>query len=300
MGKGVSLSEKMLGKLGWNGRGGGILLVLILECSSVSAYLLVSFALHHIYLPLGLCFDLYTCYSCLALGDLVNHIRTVIRSLESGRLDKARESIAMVVGRDVKSLEEEGVCRAAVETMAENFVDGFLSPLFWCLAGGILANLLGLYPVKTALSFMLFFKVASTLDSMVGYKSPKYEQFGRAGARLDDFMNFIPARLSLAVLFAGAFFTGLHPLQGLRVALRDRLKHESPNSAHAESFAAGALNSRLGGPTTYSEGLKDKPWLGDGDIDPGPKHVRRTALLVKCSAWIAVVVVLSILFYSGI
>ena len=151
----------------------------------------------------------------------------------------------MVVGRDVRFLDEKGVCRASVETLAENFVDGFLSPLFWCLMGAVLANLLGLSPIKTAMSFMLAFKVASTLDSMVGYKNPDYIDFGVAGARLDDIMNFIPARFSLIILFVGAGISGFHPVNGLKAAMGDRLKHESPNSAHAESFVAGALDIRL-------------------------------------------------------
>lgn len=166
-------------------------------------------------------FDLFICYSCLALKDLVVHIKPVIHALETGDLPEARKRIALVVGRNIQSLDDKGVSRAAVETLAENFVDGFLSPVFWYLLGGILACILGLSPVITALSFMLAFKVGSTLDSMVGYKSPRFMDFGWASAKLDDVMNFIPARLSLIILFFGAWISGLHPLDGLRVALRD-------------------------------------------------------------------------------
>jgi len=296
IGHGISILEKVLIKVGGNGRAGGLFLVIIVEAAFITIYLAASFSLHRIHFLLGVCFDLYICYSCLAIGDLINHIRPVIHALESGRLTEARESIALVVGRDARFLDENGVCRAAVETLAENFVDGFLSPLFWCVAGAVSAALLGLSPVKTALSFMLAFKVASTLDSMIGYRSPQYIDFGLAGARLDDIMNFVPARFSLIILFVGAAISGLHPVHGLKVAMRDRLKHDSPNSAHAESFVAGALDIRLAGPVKYPDKLKSKPWLGNGNPDPGPTHIQKTVRLVKHSAWVAVAISLFALF----
>ncbi len=296
IGHSISLLEKVLRRFGGNNRTGGLFLVIIVETAFVALYLAVSFALHSIHFLPGICFDFYVCYSCFAIGDLISHIKPVIRALESGSLAGARTSIAMVVGRDVRFLDEKGVCRAAVETLAENFVDGFLSPLFWCLMGAVLGNLLGLSPVKTAMSFMLTFKVASTLDSMIGYRNPEYIDFGLTGARLDDIMNFVPARVSLVILFVGAGISGLRPVHGLKVAIRDRLKHDSPNSAHAESFVAGALDIRLAGPVKYSDGLKDKPWLGNGNPDPGPAHIKKTVRLVKHSAWVAVAISLFALF----
>ncbi|MCD6297425.1 MAG: cobalamin biosynthesis protein CobD, partial [Deltaproteobacteria bacterium] len=280
IGQSISFLEKVLRKVGCSGRSGGVLLVITVVAAFVTLYLAISFALHRIHFLLGICFDFYACYSCLAIGDLINHVRPVIHALESGKLTEAKESIALIVGRDVRFLDEKGVCRAAVETLAENFVDGFLSPLFWCLMGAILANLLGLSPVKTAMSFMLAFKVASTLDSMIGYRNPEYIDFGLAGARLDDMMNFVPARFSLIILFIGAGFSGFHPVRGLKVAMRDRLKHDSPNAAHAESFVAGALDIRLAGPVKYPDALKNKPWLGNGNPDPGPVHIKKTVRLV--------------------
>jgi adenosylcobinamide-phosphate synthase len=148
-----------------------------------------------------------------------------------------------------------------------------------------------------SLSFMLAFKVGSTLDSMVGYKSPRFMDFGWASAKLDDVMNFIPARLSFIILFFGAWISGLHPLDGLKVALRDRLKHDSPNAAHAESFFAGSLGVRLCGPVMYPGGLKNKAWLGHGNNDPGPEDISKAALLVKWSAWFALFVIVSALLF---
>lgn len=139
-----------------------------------------------------------------------------------------------------------------------------------------------------ALGLILAFKVASTLDSMFGYRSPELLAFGWASARLDDMMNFLPARLSLLVLFFGAWMSSLHPLEWLRTALRDRLKHDSPNAAHAKSYFAGTLGVRLCGPLVYHGRPKHKPWLGNGNTDPDPEDIRRAVLLVMCSGWIAV------------
>ena len=288
MGHCIGRFTRILRRAGLDGRLGGIVLVITVEFAFLTAFLASSLVLHRINVFLGLGFDLFICYSCLALKDLVYHTDKVIHELERGNPAEARKEIAMVVGRDVRSLDEKGISRAAIETMSENFVDGFLSPLFWYLSGGILGYILGLSSVMTAAGFMITFKVASTLDSMVGYKDSEFLEFGWAGARLDDIMNFIPARLSLMVLFVGACICRLRASEGIRVALRDRLKHDSPNAAHAESFVAGALEVRLGGPTVYPDGQKDKPWLGEGNPDPLPQHIRRTASLITRSAWVAV------------
>ena len=289
IGRCIALFTRILRGAGLDGKWGGIALVIIVEFAFLTAFLAPSFVLNRINVFLGLGFDLFICYSCLALKDLVYHTEKVIHQLELGNPAEARKEMAMVVGRDVRFLDEKGISRAAIETMAENFVDGFLSPLFWYLSGGILGYILGLSPVMTAAGFMMTFKVASTLDSMVGYKDSEFLEFGWAGARLDDIMNFIPARLSLIDLFAGAWICRLKASEGIRVALRDRLKHDSPNAAHAESFVAGALGVRLGGPTVYPDGQKDKPWLGQGNPDPLSLHIRRTASLLTRSAWVAVV-----------
>ena len=193
-------------------------------------------------------------------------------------------------------LDDREISRAAIETLAENFVDGFLSPIFWYVTGGILTCLSGYYQVNVAVGFMLVFKIANTLDSMVGYRTEKYLQFGWAGARLDDCMNFFPPRLSLFVLFFGTLFAFMHPIKGLRGALRDRLKHDSPNSAHAESFFAGALNIRLGGPAQYSDGHRSRPWLGIGSPDPVPIDIKRAIRIIKYSAGVTIALSFAVIF----
>jgi len=283
----INRAEKTFWDIGCSGRGGGILLVL----ASAGLTLCIYFGMEKLFLYLhrvvSLLFNLFLAYSCLALGDLLRHIEPVAASLERDDPEEAKKSLAMTVGRDVRILNREGVCRAAIETLAENYVDGFLSPLFWYFAGGTLFFSLGYEPLQGAVGFMLLFKTASTLDSMVGYKNDRYLQFGWAGARLDDLMNFVPARLSLLFLWLGSLFTGLRAIDGIKTALRDRLKHESPNSAHSESFAAGALGIRLGGPTIYPNGRKEKPWLGDGNDEPQSHHVRKAMALTLAGGWAA-------------
>jgi len=287
MGRGIALGEKWLRKLHLATRPGGIVLALGVAGVSLTAFLLVSRILNGIYAPLGFLFHVFVCFSCLALRDLTVHLNPVVDALEAGDLEASRQHVSRVVGRDVSVLDEKGVCRAAVETLAENFIDGFVSPLFWFMVGGMTGWFLGAQPVLFALGAMLLFKVVSTMDSMVGYKNERYEALGWTGARLDDIMNFVPARLSFLFLFLGAMLTGHNGVKGIKIGFRDRLKHESPNSAHGESFMAGALGIRLAGPATYGKSTKDKPWLGEGLGDATPSDIVKVMWLLCAAAWVS-------------
>jgi adenosylcobinamide-phosphate synthase len=176
-------------------------------------------------------------YFCLSVRGLSDEVRPVQRALEEKRLPEARKLLSRVVGRDTKKLSPAEISRAAVETVGESFVDGFLSPVFW----GFLLGAPGAF----------FFKAVSTGDSMIGHPEPPYRQFGWAAAKLDDVMNFIPARLSPLVLVPAAWLSGLSAEGMLQSFFRDRLKHASPNAAHGEAAFAGALGVRLGGVNFY-------------------------------------------------
>jgi adenosylcobinamide-phosphate synthase len=242
---------------------------------------------------------LYVFYSIIAVKDLIKHCRPVYNALSDGNLESARIAVGMIVGRDTNNLDEKGVARATIETLAENFVDGFLSPVFWYGAGCLIGRYINIDPGYTGILFMLFFKVVSTLDSMVGYKTTELKEIGWSGARLDDLMNFIPARLSLLFLAGGAVLSGLNPIGGIKTSIRDRLKHESPNSAHPESFVAGAIKARLGGPAIYSEGIRDKPWLGEEYPDPSFKNIKHVIRLVSRSSCLTILAFLLILIIGG-
>lgn len=286
IGRGISAMESLLRRFGMDGKTGGSILATAVMAATVGVYLLLSHLMEQAHPLAGLLFDLYVIYSCLALGDLFRHIRPILQSLEKEDIYNARGALSQVVGRDVEGLDKWGIGRAAVETLAENFVDGFLSPMFWLILGATVAWATGLPVPATAVCAILVFKAVSTLDSMVGYRDELYSMFGWAGARLDDAMNFIPARLSIPFLFLGAFSSSLHPLEGIRVSLRDRLKHDSPNAAHPESFAAGALGVRLGGPAGYKGVKKSKPWLGNGPLEVNVIHIAAAIAMLRRSSLI--------------
>lgn len=190
---------------------------------------------------------IYTIFSTRCLAD---EAKSVYSALKNNDLAEARKRVGFLVSRDTSELDEKAVIRATVETVSENIVDGIISPIFYLLIGGA--------PLGMA------YKAASTLDSMVGYKNEKYINFGWASARLDDILNFIPARLTAFLLLpAAALVCRMGANNTLRIAIRDRLKHSSPNSAHAESAVAGALGCRLGGPSKYFGEIVDKPYIGD-------------------------------------
>lgn len=170
-------------------------------------------------------------------------------ALNAGDIETARIKLSYIVGRDTENLEPVEIWRALVETVAENTSDGIIAPLFWLAIGG---------PVAA-----MAFKAVSTLDSMVGYKNERYLQMGWASARMDDLVNFIPARLTALLIVVSAPLCGLSWRDSLRITLRDRHNHPSPNSAHPEAAAAGALRIRLGGTSSYGGSVSQKQFIGD-------------------------------------
>ena len=187
----------------------------------------------------------------IAQRSLYEHVAAVAMALNTRGLAGGREAVRHIVGRDTMSLDANGVARAAIESLAENFSDGGVAPVFWYL----LLGLPGLFA----------YKMANTLDSMIGHRTPQYRSFGWAAARLDDILNTVPAPLSGLLLTAGAAFAKTcQPGHALMIMLRDGHKHHSPNAGWPESAMAGALGLALAGPRRYPEGLVADPWLGDG------------------------------------
>lgn len=187
--------------------------------------------------------------TCLAVRSLHKESARVAAALQAGDLPMARRCLSYIVGRDTDRLEEQEIWRAVVETVAENTSDGIIAPLFWLTIGG---------PVAA-----MAYKAVSTLDSMVGYRNRRYIRMGWASARMDDLLNYIPARLSALLLIVAAPLAGCSASGAARITLRDRLKHPSPNSGHPEAAAAGALRVRLGGAASYSGTPSWKECIGD-------------------------------------
>lgn len=255
-------------------------LVLALGCISVaagSAAVLVRLAsaCHPLW---GFLVSVVLIYWAISVRDLATHAWAVHGPLQEGDLNAARTALARIVGRQTADLDEAGIIRASVETIAENTVDGIISPLFYAALGGP--------PLAWA------FKAVSTLDSMVGYKTARYLEFGWAGARLDDLMNWLPARLSGVFFALGARLTGLDWRQSWHICRRDGRRHTSPNAGWPEAAMSGALGLRLGGPNVYHGVLVEKPWLGDPVREPEPADIPRAIRLLQAVSTLAVVAAL--------
>ena len=193
-------------------------------------------------------------WPALAQRSLFDHVRAVGERIDAGDLPGARSAVGMIVGRDTAALDEAGVARAAIESLAESYCDGVAAPLFWLL-------LLGLPGVWA-------YKAVNTADSLIGHREDRWRAFGWAAARTDDFANWIPARLSGALIcLAGG--------RGWRILWRDARKHASPNAGWPEAAMAGALGLRLAGPIAYDGVMHDKPWIGDGARDAGGDEIDR-------------------------
>ena len=260
----------------------GILILFSNLLICTSAYFLICSLLGRF----SLFFDVFLTYSFIALKDMFDHVNPIMDALKKEDINGARRLLSYVVGRDTERLNKEGIIRACVETIAEGFLDGFFSPIFWFFIGALFG-----YPVP----FMMGYKIINTHDSMLGYKSEELKEIGWASARCDDIVNFIPARISLIFLFLGAILCRKDAINAFRIALRDRLKHSSPNSGHPEAFFAGALGIRLGGPTYYFYGLVDKPWIGDGIDTPCLSHIVDSIRLVKATSFVTIFTVSSFL-----
>lgn len=209
-------------------------------------------------------------YTCISVRSLADAALDVDRALARSGLAAGRQSVAMIVGRETDRLDEKGVTRAAVETVAENLVDGVVSPLFFAALGGA--------PLALA------YKMVNTLDSMVGYKNDRYLHFGRFAARLDDVANFVPARISVLFIALAAQWLGGRGRAAVAVAWRDGRAHASPNAGFPEAAFAGALGIWMGGPNHYHGRLVDKPVIGEGFADARPVHIRRSVQLMTAAA----------------
>ena len=212
----------------------------------------------------------FLCYQLLAARSLRDESMKVHDALVADDLQQARANVAMIVGRDTDELDEEGVARAAVETVAENCSDGVVAPLLFMGIGGA--------PAAMA------YKAINTLDSMVGYKNERYINLGRAAAKLDDAVNYIPARVSGVLMCAAAGLCKLDAKRAWKIFKRDRLKHSSPNAAHTEAACAGALGVQLGGRNRYFGKYVDKPTIGDNTRPVEAADISRANTLMYATA----------------
>lgn len=224
----------------------------------------------------------------LAQRSLDAHVRTVADALERHGIEAGRHAVSMIVGRDTRNLDEAGVSRAAIESLAENFSDGVVAPLFWLFVAG--------------LPGALIYKAINTADSMIGHKSDRYLAFGWASARTDDLVNLPASRLAAFwLVLASAILPGLSPRGAIKTIWRDAGRHRSPNAGWPEAAMAGALGISLGGPRAYDGTMVDEPWIGDGREHTGSRDIRaalrqyRTACAIQFAGVAGLAVVMALL-----
>lgn len=262
-----------------NKRAGGTLLVVVVLLLSVGLPALLLFFAWRVSPWLYIVIETVFCWQILATKSLRDESRAVYAKLASGDLPGARKAVSMIVGRDTDALDAAGVTRAAVETVAENASDGVAAPLFYMLLGGAVLGCL--------------YKAANTMDSMVGYKNERYLDFGRTAARLDDALNFIPARLCAWVMIFAAQLCGMDAGNALRIYRRDKRNHASPNSAHTEAAMAGALRVRLAGDAYYFGKLCKKPYIGDAQRPIEAADILRAHKLLYVTAYLLLMLALA-------
>jgi adenosylcobinamide-phosphate synthase len=255
IGSSLTAVESLLRRMGLDGYAGGILLFVILSTAWIAAVSALTAWSALLTPPAGWVVHLFFLYSFLALGDLLRHGSAIERAVQRGDLPLARERVSRLVGRDTSAMDGAACRRAAAESLSENLTDGFTSPVFWYVIGG--------------LPFVVLFKVVSTMDSMVGYRTPRYMHFGWCGARLDDLMNFVPARLTwLLVAAIAAVVPRCSTIKALRIGWTQHAILPGPNSGWSEAAVAGAVQRRLVGPIWLNGALVTNLWLGDAADPP--------------------------------
>lgn len=284
IGKLISAMEKLVRKIfpktikGENFAGGALWLVVVAVSTAIPALLI--WLCYGLNTWLGLALESIMCWQILATKSLKDESMKVYDALKTGDIEKSRYAVSMIVGRDTANLDDKAVARAAVETVAENTSDGIVAPLmFLCLGGAPLG---------------FFYKAVNTMDSMLGYVEMPYKNIGLVPAKMDDVMNFIPARLSALIMLAAGWLLKLDVKNGWKIFQRDRFNHASPNSAQTESVCAGLLGLRLAGDAWYHGELHKKKYIGDALREIEYEDIPRSCRLLYVTA------ILSLILFGGL
>ena len=289
IGKLISVLEKLLRKsfpkTARGERAAGTFLVIAVTFVSAVVPLAVLILCLMVHPALYIAAESVMCWQILAAKSLRDESMKVYKSIKKGDVEEARFNVSMIVGRDTAVLDESGIIRAAVETVAENTSDGVIAPMIYCAIGG------------APLGF--FYKAVNTMDSMVGYKNDKYINFGRSAAIFDDIANYIPSRLSALIMIFSCIFGGFNTKRAYKIWRRDRRKHASPNSAQTESVCAGALEVRLAGDAYYHGKLCEKEYIGDAVREIENEDIRGVNRLMYTAAVVSLVVSLALKAAAG-
>ena len=255
----------------------GFLMMLFLIVFSGGMSFLILFFAYDLNQYFGIVVEAIMTYQCLAIKQLRRESMLVYRELKKNDLTNGRKAVSMIVGRDTDKLDEEGVTKAAVETVAENTSDGIIAPMIFLAIGGPVLGMI--------------YKAVNTMDSMVGYRNEEFGKFGFFPAKTDDVLNYLPARIS-AVFMISACSTGrdFDAKNAYRIWKRDRRKHASPNSAQTEAVAAGALHVQLAGDASYFGEIHHKEFIGDPDRTPETEDIKRMNDLMYATAFLGEII----------
>jgi adenosylcobinamide-phosphate synthase len=269
--------EAVLRRIHLNGLFGGLIHHVLVNGSLIVAWMVLHRLTAHVHAYLATLLDVFVVYQCIALRDLDTHLRDVLRPLERGDLPRAREALARVVGRDVETLNEEDISRAAIETIAESTVDAVIGPALWTLLLGVPGALL--------------FRTSNTLDSLIGHRTQRYERFGKCAARFDDALAWLPARI---FTFVGLIFGGP---AGLHTIREEAKQHASPNAGLPESLAAWQLNVRLGGTNSYQGESVEGPIFNPTGPPPNRADIPRALdwMWKRCLATLILLILSSLI-----
>ena len=254
----------------------GTVLVFVVLIISTAVPLVILLLCYRVNICFGAVTEGVLFYYLIAPKCLKNESMKVYKAIESNDIESARHAVSMIVGRDTNTLDEIGIIKAAVETVAENTSDGVTVPMIYMMLGGV--------PLG------LFYKAANTMDSMIGYKNDKYQNFGRFAAKLDDVLNFIPSRLTAVIMILSAYILKLDGKNAFKIWKRDRHNHASPNSAQTEAVCAGALDVMLAGDAYYFGKLYKKKTIGENIRPIKNDDIRKANSLMYCTAVIMLVI----------
>jgi adenosylcobinamide-phosphate synthase len=257
----------------------GILLTLTTTVGAASITALILAIVHRVSPVAADILNVWITSTTIAWKGLVQAGKEVYQALTEGGLNAGRQAVGRIVGRDTEAMSETDVVRAAVETLAENIVDAIVSPVLFAALGGA--------------PLAIFYRATNTLDSMVGYKDQRFQYFGWASARLDDLLNYVPARLTALFMYFALFLRRLPAKDAWRIMRRDARKHPSPNSGIPESMMAGGLSIRLGGWNQYGGIPSFRPYMGDPVVSLTPNHILQAIRVVHDTTWILFVLLLS-------
>ena len=277
MGKAIEVAEPRFRKIPGNLIVAGALFAAsLILCTWLLTYILLV-AVNSFHPVLKNCVEIILIYYCISVGSLEKAALEIKHYLKNKNITRAREKVALIVGRDVTNYKETDIARATVETVAENLVDGVISPLFFAAIGGA--------PLAMA------YKMVNTLDSMVGYKNERYFIFGKAAARIDDVLNYIPTRLAVPIISLATHILSEKGARSLKTAVEEGANHSSPNAGFSEAAFAGALAVRLNGPNFYNGKLVDKPYIGVRFGNTSTEHIKKACDIMMLASFLWLLVV---------